>query len=199
MASLEHGHGHGRPLCHGFFTLQYLGMEILLRKKNLIFKILTTSCVFFCLSSVLYKEYHRAQLTTINQFQPSSFDPLFKIESPGNTVDNNQLDDDISYFQKINRYFGGRADVYYLLGFCYYHHHEQQKAEDFFQKSIALNHDFFQPLFGLGIIYGQRGEFAKASFMFKQALAVDPKENFIFLSQSKIFIDLVRNGSKHKI
>ena len=140
-------------------------------------------------------DYHWARLRVVNSLMVSlEYKDLLVLEQPDGKLKDYQLKHFKSYFEQVALLMPGQADAYAMAGFCSYYLGQRTKALKAYQKAIAINPEFLWFYYDAGMICFMQEDYAKASEYFQKALLTRPQINAVIISQSKIFLDILRQA-----
>ena len=125
---------------------------------------------------------YQGQMARANRLLPNL---QYLIELPGNiNPDHFHLLRFTKYYEFIISFDAEQSGAYDLLGLCYNQMGLTDKAMTTYQKSIALNPDFFWSHYNLGMMYFKEGRFESSAKEFEKALNTPGEKTLIGLLSS---------------
>ncbi len=158
------------------------------RKYILAGKWLSLLCVFLLFCFLISREFHKAQLRTLNYFMPSSYEVLLDPAAPASQ---DTLGRYIIYYKIISALSRGNADADVLLGYCYSRMGRNDTAVSYLEKAAGLKPQSFWVYYDAGVLYLKENDFPKAGQMLGQAINVVPQTALEALYSSKIYLDIL--------
>jgi tetratricopeptide (TPR) repeat protein len=85
------------------------------------------------------------------------------------TLQSEEYDKAIALFQRMAQLGADSAEINYNLGICHYGMNDYQKAEEYFNRAIALD-DYKDAYLYLGMIYKNKNDFDRALYYFRERI-----------------------------
>lgn len=145
------------------------------------------------------KVKNKAMMITINHYRPDL--ALWKDHIvDGKPLPKNFLNDSVRYYEMISSYVPQIAEPQYFLGLCHFWLGDTAKGIATQEKAVMLEPRFFWSWYNLGVMYYQRGDFAKSGQAFRRALSASPQATVNIMANSRIYGEVLRSaGSLQKI
>lgn len=128
-----------------------------------------------------------ARLKTLNRVLPASMKYLVDLNRRSERPDAKKLEPYLHYYHLVEKYVPPMPETFDVLGYIYAQLGNRPQAIRYYEKSVALNGQFFWSHYNLGVLYVQEGSYTKAVEQFKKALQSPPQVTVLVFAKSKIY------------
>ncbi len=140
-------------------------------------------------------DYRWARMRVVNGLMTAlEFKGLLTLEQPGGRLEDHEIRRFKSYFQQVTRLLPNQAEAYAMTGFCLFHLGQKDAALKSYQKAISIRPEFLWFYYDAGIICLSQRNYSEAAGYFQKALLTQPQINLAIVTQSKVFVDIIRQA-----
>jgi tetratricopeptide (TPR) repeat protein len=106
------------------------------------------------------------------------------------TLQSERYDQAIVLYQHMVQLGADSAEITYNLGICYYSMNDPQKADQYFNRAIALN-DYKDAYLYLGMIYKNKNEFDRALYYFRERIKRKSGDEDVYAREAMLGVRII--------
>ena len=138
-------------------------------------------------------EYKQVNMRILNlMLSALTFKDVLTSEELPEQVNRQLMHKNERYFDFVTNVIPKQSDAYAMKGFCQAQLNKIDDALFSYQRSIAIGPPVVWAYYNVGLLYLMKNDFMHARDSFQMALQVPVEMNFLFLRQSKIYRDIIR-------